>query len=528
MHSRIQHDTRHENGNSNGNGHGRGFGTATHSNGHGPFVDTSHYPLPGVRKDDIGREPQKPKPHALTAVWLILICAFSVAAIWFVGREFGSATSLQAVSMGNLVHVRAEAPGLVKDVFTDTQRPVKPGDLLLELDPSSLREQLDQLETVRALKEAEVAQLNRGITEEKKRIALLHDISAREERMIGLEIDRLKLQSELTAERAAELKGSFGHGSANRFEFIEAESQRLQAAKNLEEKEHQLELQKLITQNAAEGRYYHDGEVRRVLDDLEVQQAAIATQLGEISLQTSELRSRLQQTSIRATREGEVFAVHYLPGASVQAGDPLVTLETGDKLWVLASFQYNEAEQIAYGDQAEVTFPSVGRTLHGVVRAIGHEALGALDANSPFLRLTPEEVLVKVELSERPSNLRPGMTAHVRIGTFHFFKPKFPEIEASQPVRQTAPAPPRPEERVSPLLEPEPTPPAQTHLDLTSLESTEPDGGPAYKIDPKPKPEVEAEWEPQDSTKQTEPLATSSHPHAPSTPSPLTGHIAWE
>jgi len=352
-----------------------------------------------------------------SALWTITALIVCVFAIYFMIGELTTAASMQGSTVGNLINLRAVAPGVVSEVPVKESTDIETGQTIARLDAAGLDTQLQRIEEILDLKRLEADQVARAIDEETQRLELLHEISQRSETMLSLEIEELDIQYELASRLTSELEGSVRRGSAKKFEFLEAESNSLRIAKRLEEKRSELELQKLITANASQGRHYHAGVVRSWLDELQLQAAEVATEIGQTQLEAATLRTTVAQSTITAHRAGRVFAVHHQPGSSVQAGDPIVTLETDDRVWIVASFKYAEAEDIAYGDRATIKFPALDESITGSVVAIGHNVISATDADSPFLRLTPEEVLVKIEPDTDVENLRSGISAQVHIRT---------------------------------------------------------------------------------------------------------------
>lgn len=361
--------------------------------------------------------PVPPPLSRRPAFWTAIALVIGVLTVMFLFNELTTATSLQGATVGNMINLRAVAPGVVSEVSVDEAGRIEAGQVIARLDASGLDTQLQWLEEILDLKRLEATQVASAIDEERLRLKLLHEISRRSETRLGMEIEELEIQLELASALVGEVNGSASRGSAKRFEFLGAESSQLRTAKRLEEKHGELELQKLITSNAAEGRHYHDGVVRSWLDELQLHAAKVATEISETELEAAKLRTEVALSTITAHRGGRVFAVHQHPGSSVQAGDPLVTLETDNRAWIIASFKYAEAEDIAYGDRATIDFPALGDSITGSVVAIGRNVISATDADSPFLRRTPGEVLVEIEPDAAVDQLRSGISAQVSIRT---------------------------------------------------------------------------------------------------------------
>lgn len=385
------------------------------------FEDTSDFPTPNPEdaapRPPSNEVPQERRNFARANFMLVVGLVVAGFAVIFVIHEMMTATSLQGATLGNLIHVRAAAPGTVSDVAFKENTVVRAGDTVMTLDPLSLKEQLSRLDDVAKAKTAEADRIDRSIAEEKERLTLLFEVAKRTLTMMEQQVEGTSVEVALATELSKEMETSYRRGSAKKFEYLEVESRRLRADKQLEEQKTALNLQKLVTEHAEKGRIYHDGEIRSLLDELEVQAATVQTELGQIEYEKAVLGAQLAQTDIRAHRPGNVYAVHQQAGSSVQPGDTLMTLETDDKVFIIASFKADEAQNIAYGDHAEIRIPALAESVGGIVRAIGQTALGSLDADSPFLRLTSEEVLVKIEPERDLPGLRTGLRANVRVRT---------------------------------------------------------------------------------------------------------------
>ena len=403
-------------------------------------------------------------------LWTVAALIVGLLGLFVLFRELTTATSLQGSTVGNLIQLRAVLAGTVDEVTTREGDDVIVGQTVARLGASGADARLHRIEDVLTLKRLEADQVEQAIEEERQRLRLLHEISQLSETTLQLGIDERKIRLDLATRLATELQGSVNRGSAKKLEYLQAENNRLRIAKQLEESQAALELQRLITTNAAQGRHYHDGVVRSRLDELQLHSTKVATEIGQTEVEAATLRATVHQSAVTAHRDGRVVAVHRSAGSPVQPGDTLVTLETDDRVWIIASFSYAEAEDIAYGDRAEIDLPALGRSVSGTVAAIGHNVISAIDADSPFLRMTPEEVLVKIEPDETIDEVRSGISAKVRIHT-HSFDPfgwiskKFADLGSARedPAAGTDASREKPaqgdprDERIAPIA-PEPVP----------------------------------------------------------------------
>jgi multidrug resistance efflux pump len=152
----------------------------------------------------------------------------------------------------------------------------------------------------------------------------------------------------------------------------------------------------------------------RVLDiERELVQAQARQRTAELQLQQAMSRAS-EGGNVTAKSNGIVSTVYRNSGASVRAGDPVISVETSENPYVIAYFPFREARLIRQGARADVEFPSTGTTAEGRVDAIGTGALADYTVRTSIRddqQLTP----VRIRLGQMPQGTAPGAQADVTV-----------------------------------------------------------------------------------------------------------------
>lgn len=161
--------------------------------------------------------------------------------------------------------------------------------------------------------------------------------------------------------------------------------------------------------------------VQSVEVNLGALEAAVANAQAAIRL----ARIDLDNTTIRAPRDGQLGQVAVRVGAFVNAGTQLMAL-VPDRLWVIANMKETQMVDVRIGQPVSFTVDALGRArLHGRVEEIspatGSEfsVLPADNATGNFVKIA-QRIPVKISIDDgqaMSARLRPGMSVVVRIDT---------------------------------------------------------------------------------------------------------------
>lgn len=161
-----------------------------------------------------------------------------------------------------------------------------------------------------------------------------------------------------------------------------------------------------------------DAEFRRVQALYEAQSASRAdldaaraardsasSSLASVGSQVRMARNQLEYATLTSPADGTVLEVHVEQSENVQAGSPVVTLQSGDQLQVRVAIPEAVINRVQRRSPVAVSFASLGdRVLEGTVFEIG---TATQSATFP----------VTIRLSENEEGVRAGMAADV---TFQF------------------------------------------------------------------------------------------------------------
>jgi multidrug resistance efflux pump len=130
----------------------------------------------------------------------------------------------------------------------------------------------------------------------------------------------------------------------------------------------------------------------------------------------------LESAAIRAPQAGAIIRRIVQPGASVIAGQPVISMWLGEELWVEAWIEEEDLRHVKTGNRATVTFHSLPGQFTGRVARVNLSTdmeVPESDVPQPrSSRLSSAPVLgVRIRLDELPPDLVPGLSAVVAIET---------------------------------------------------------------------------------------------------------------
>ena len=324
---------------------------------------------------------------------LIAVPAAAVAGalLWYLwgGRYIGTEN---AYVKADIVHVVAEVSGRVIEVGVKDHAHVKPGDLLVKVDPEPYKLALDkaeaELDQTRARVESLRAEYHEAIADQKEAEDRVQFFDAQRDRQRRL-VDK-------------------GVGKA--FQFEEADSNadasraRVTAARQ---------------------------KMRRVLAQLSGD-PTIEVEKHPLVREKLAARDRAQldldRTVVKAPLGGLAVNVKLLPGEHVRAATPLFALISDASPWVEANFKETELTYVRPGQSASVVldiYPDVtwAAEVESISPATGAEfaLLPPQNASGNWVKVVQRlPVRLKLKMADgtaEPMPLRAGMTASVTVDT---------------------------------------------------------------------------------------------------------------
>jgi membrane fusion protein, multidrug efflux system len=319
---------------------------------------------------------------------LALIIAATVAGAFFYWRYSALYPATENAYTGsNIVRVASEVSGPVIRVYVETDKPVKAGDPLFDIDPTLYEA---ALRNARAQFDAAAAAA--GTAADKLKAAA----TTLEEKRTALE-DALK-----TYQAAADAQKSGQPAS----EQTNSAEQAWQDA--------------LKAYNAAAADFAKEQDNPLTVTTPTVQLRAAAAQLDKAN------HDRFK-THVLAPSSGLLSNVTLRPGVTVQAGTPQFAIVEGNRWWVDANFKETDLARIRVGQPAKIRLDMYpGLTFDGVVDSISagsgsiFSVLPAENASGNWVKVT-QRFPVRVGMTNPPADpdkpLRAGASAAVTIDT---------------------------------------------------------------------------------------------------------------
>jgi membrane fusion protein (multidrug efflux system) len=299
---------------------------------------------------------------------------------------------------GDVTPLAAKINGYVEAVPVDDYQTVKKGDLLVEIDGSDYRAQLDQAESNLAAAQAVLENL--GNQKDVQR-ALVRQAEATIQATTA-DLRRYALE----AQRQRTLLQTKIAGTEQNVEQADDNQNRTaaQLALNLA----QLDQQKAL------------------LASLDIQERQLLAQVRAAEAQVALARNNIDYTRIVAPADGMVSQRQVRPGQFVNVGTQVIAVVPLPNIWVIANYKETQMTNIRVGQSARVAvdaFPDLKLTGHVDSWSPGTGSTFALlppdNATGNFTKVV-QRVPVKIVLDANPAIgtlVRPGMSVEATIDT---------------------------------------------------------------------------------------------------------------
>jgi membrane fusion protein (multidrug efflux system) len=323
------------------------------------------------------------------------------------------ATTDDAQLDGNINPVLPRVPGYVQEVLVSDNQPVKPGDVLVRIDPADLQAKVDQ-----------------------EQASLLNAQAA------------VSVAEAAVASARSTATGAQAKVSSNQADVVAARSRAQQAAadvaryKQLLAKEEISQQQYDAATTAAEAARANADAARATTESQRATAQASSSQIEAATRQVAAARAQVaqHQAALEAARLQLSYAVIKAPvagfvskknvevGQFVQAGQPLLAIvqqgNNPNDVWVSANFKETQLARMRPGQTAEIEVDAYpGVTFHGRVESLA-AATGARfsllppdNATGNFTKVV-QRVPVKIVFTDAPDPKRPlrvGMNVNVTV-----------------------------------------------------------------------------------------------------------------
>jgi membrane fusion protein (multidrug efflux system) len=325
--------------------------------------------------------------------------AWYVAGHWnrWTGAARHEATE-DAYIVGDVTPLAAKVSGYVAAVAVKDYQTVHKGDLIVEIDASDYRAQLQQAEASVAAAQATLANL---ANQKDVQRSLVRQAEATIQ-ATAADVQRYALE----AKRQHDLLQGRLAGTPQLVEQAEANEKRTTAQLSLNNA--QLDQQ------------------RALLASLDVQEKQLEAQLRAAEAQEALARNNLAYTRILSPADGMVNQRQVLPGQFVNVGTQVIAVVPLPNVWVIANYKETQMTNVRLGDPARVTvdaFPDLSLSGHVESWSPGTGSTFALlppdNATGNFTKVV-QRVPVKIVLDPNPSLgtlVRPGMSVAATIDT---------------------------------------------------------------------------------------------------------------
>ena len=328
----------------------------------------------------------------LRPILLIAVPAIAIAGalLWYLwGGRYISTEN--AYVKADIVHVSSEVAGRVIEVSVKDHAHVKPGDLLIKIDPEPYKLALDKAEAELDQTMARVASLR---AEYNEAVAEQNEFQERIQ-FFNAQLDRQKRLVDK------------GVGKAFQFEEADSNADAARARLNTARQK----MQRVLAQLGGDPK--------------------IASEAHPLVREKTASRERakldLDRTLVRAPLGGLAVNVKLLPGEHVRAATPLFALISDTVPWVEANYKETELTFVRPGQTATVTldiYPDVTWTaeVESISPATGAEfaLLPPQNASGNWVKVVqrlPVRLKLKPAEGMEPLPLRAGMTATVVVDT---------------------------------------------------------------------------------------------------------------
>lgn len=353
---------------------------------------------------------KKPKLNSvkLTVILLItgLIAFFSIRAY---NRAQHHETTDNAQLDASIISIRAAVSGFITDVKVVENQSVKKGDTLAIIDNTDYLAKLLQ-----AKAQLQSAEAQTGVSRSAA--------AAAQQNATAAALNITALQSNIEASKARFNKAQkdlgrtekmFADGAATQqqMDAVKAEFQTAQAMKEMAEKQYAAAQQQSTGVRSS---------AQASAGQIGVSGALVQQRLAELNLAETQLKN----TVVIAPFDGIVSKKSIEIGQLVQYGQPICSLVSTGKIWVVANFKETQLNKIRVGQKATIHIDAYPQMqLSGQVQSIGG-ATGARfsllppdNATGNFVKVT-QRVPVRLSLDsveDKDNLLAPGLSVFVDI-----------------------------------------------------------------------------------------------------------------
>ena len=289
---------------------------------------------------------------------------------------------------GNVIPMASQVPGRVAELLVKDNQAVKPGDVILKIDPRDYEASLAQARADLAAAHSRVEQAKAQVNASEAKVAQAQAT------LVAADAENQRAADDLKRYESVESR------AVSKSAFDLAQSQARAASANWEAARSQAKA----------------AEAEVALSQAGVETASAAVQQAEARLRQAELN--LSYTQVTAPEEGRVTRRVVEQGAYIQPGQALMAI-VPRHYWVIANFKEIQLTHMRVGQPVEVVVDAYpGHTFKGHVESIQNGAGARFslfppeNATGNYIKVV-QRVPVKIVLDDLPGTelaLGPGMS----------------------------------------------------------------------------------------------------------------------
>ena len=357
-------------------------------------------------------------------VFNLLIAAILAVILYTVVSDVGS-VAVPAFVTGTQVEVAATEGGTLEQLKVDRNERVQRGQVLAELRNQTLDARISaasaELEQAISSRQQARSDVNQGL----KRFSINEKIADIRGRIAMLDVE---IQSASREIRDAHGTYRLRQDALQRAEELhqegaltvsEVETRRL-ALLEARTTTEDLRAKLLRLQTQREGL---DENTELYKEQLQNLQKEAGDFLTELDVSTRKLRGQIEtllaqrkQLTLRANADGTILELYRREGELVSEGETVLTISTGDRLWIEAHVPAERSQTIAPGDPVEIEVETLGQQrLPGSVKGVlpvlrtqGTNDVGFLASSEPYAVVLiefqdPEDAKGRLQVGQRVS-----------------------------------------------------------------------------------------------------------------------------
>jgi len=344
-------------------------------------------------KPPAAEEPEeKPKSSRKFIVFAVVILLVLAAGFWYWRSTFTEDTDDAQVD-GDIYQVSSRVPGNVIHVYVEDNKPVKAGDLLVEMDPKDAQVALEQAQAQLANAQAAYTQANVNVPITTVNTTTQTSNTSTDVRGSQAAVDQAQKQAAAAAARVDEAKANAIKATKDverytplvekdvisRQQYDAAVATATSASASVLEAESSLVAQQSAITQAQEKLQQSRNQAVEAQktgpQQVEVQRARAAAAMAQIKqaqAQVDQALLNLSYTRITAPVSGIINKKNVDVGANLSVGQDLMNIVPLDNLWVTANFKETQLKQMHRCQEVKLSVDALGgRKFSGILTQVG-------------------------------------------------------------------------------------------------------------------------------------------------------------